>query len=220
MSNSVLILGGSGTGKSTSLRNLDSKTTFIVNVINKPLPFKGAKSKYQQLSSDGMTGNYYCTDLTESLMRVINLVNNKRTDVKTLVIDDFGYTVTNNFMRRCHQKGYDKFIEIAKNMFDVLNLISNLRDDLFCFTMMHNEIDLNGISKPRTVGKMTDQYVCIEGKYSTVLHTVVTESQYGFITNFDGIHTAKSPMGMFDEFIIDNDLQLVREKMVQYFEEE
>lgn len=220
MSNAVLVLGESGTGKSTSIRNLDPKETFIINVIGKPLPFRGAKSKYKPLSSDGLCGNYYATDDTNAIKRAINLVQAKRPDIKTLVIDDFGYTITNSFMRKATQRGYDRFIEIAKDMFDILDLVSTLRDDLHCFVMMHVDTDSQGKSKPKTVGKMIDQYICIEGKFSTVLHAIVNDGVYGFITNFDGQHMAKSPLGLFESQIIDNDLQLVREKMIEYFEEE
>jgi adenylate kinase family enzyme len=168
MSNAVLILGESGVGKSTSIRTLNPEETFIVNVIGKPLPFRGAKSKYQPLSSDGLTGNYYATDDITTIKRVINLINNKRKDIKTLVIDDFGYTITNSFMRKANQRGYDRFIEIAKDMFDILDIVSNLREDLYCFVMMHTETDSQGRSKPKTVGKMIDQYICIEGKFTNV----------------------------------------------------
>lgn len=220
MSNAILILGESGTGKSTSIRTLNPEETFIVNVIGKPLPFRGAKSKYKDLSADGLSGNYYATDDTNAIKRVINLIQSKRPDIKTLVIDDFGYTITNNFMRKATQRGYDKFVELAKDMFDILDVVSNLRDDLHCFIMMHVETDAQGRSKPRTVGKMIDQYVCIEGKFTTVLHSMVNDGVYGFITNFDGCHMAKSPLGLFESQLIENDLQFVREKMIEYFEGE
>lgn len=220
MSNAVLILGESGTGKSTAIRTLNPEETFIINVIGKPLPFRGAKSKYQSLSSDGLTGNYYASDDTATIKRIINLIQNKRKDIKVLVLDDFGYTITNSFMRKANQRGYDRFIEIAKDMFDVLDIVSNLRDDLYCFVMMHTEIDSQGCSKPRTVGKMIDQYICIEGKFTTVLHATVSDGNYTFATNYDGKNMAKSPLGLFDSHFIDNDLQYVKEQMHNYFNEE
>ena len=220
MTNSVLVLGESGVGKSTSIRTLIPDETFIINIIGKPLPFRGAKSKYKKLSSDGVTGNYYATDDTTALKRVINLVNTKRPEIKNLIIDDFGYTITNAFMRKAAQRGYDKFIEIGKDMFDLLDLVSNLRDDLYCFVMMHTENDSQGRAKPRTVGRMIDQYVCIEGKFTIVLHAVVSDGNYKFICNNDNQHMSKSPLGMFEENLIDNDLQYVREKMEAYFNED
>lgn len=220
MSNSVLILGESGTGKSTSIRNLNPEETFIINVIGKPLPFRGAKNKYKPLSSDGLTGNYYATDESAPLRRVMNLINTRRLEVKNLIIDDFGYTITNSFMRKANQRGYDKFVELAKDMFEILDIISSLREDLFCFVTMHTDNDSNGVAKPKTVGKMIDQYVCIEGKFTTVLHAVVSDGNYRFMTNQDSQHIAKSPLGMFETTLIENDLQFVKEKMNAYFEED
>ncbi len=153
MSNNILILGESGSGKSTSVRTLPPESTMIINVIRKPLPFRGFKKKYPILSSDGLTGNYYASDDPKAIIRLINLVNNKRPDITALVIDDFGYMITNSFMRKSTIKGYDKFSDIGKETFEVLDLISNLRDDLFCFVMMHTEIDMNGRYKPKTVGR-------------------------------------------------------------------
>ncbi len=219
MSNSILILGESGCGKSTSIRNLPPEETMIINVIGKPLPFKGASKKYTKLSPDGMTGNYYASDDHSAIMRIINLVNNKRLDIKYLVIDDYGYTITNSFMRKASQRGYDKFVEIGAESFVILEKITSLRDDLFCFVMMHTEIDTQGKYKPKTVGKMIDQYVNIEGKFTYVYHALITESGYKFLTNNDSRHMAKTPMGLHDELYIDNDLQLIIEKMKEYFDE-
>jgi adenylate kinase family enzyme len=216
MSNSVLIMGESGTGKSTSLRNLDHEKTFIINVIGKPLPFKGAKSKYIKLSPDGLTGNYYASDDPMSLQRVIKLINLKRLDIENLIIDDFGYTITNSFMRKAILKGYDKYNDIGKETFDILESVVSLRDDLFCAIMMHTEIDNHGRHKPKTVGKMIDQYICIEGKFTNVLHALTSEGKYQFLTNNDGRHMAKTPLEMFDSLLIDNDLQYVRQKISEF----
>ena len=216
MANSVLVLGNSGSGKSTSLRNLISEETMIINTIGKPLPFRGARSKYKPLSSDGLEGNYYASDDPKTIRRIINLVNTKRPEIKQIVLDDFGYTITNSFMRKASQKGYDRFIEIAKDTFDILEAVNSIRDDLYCFVMMHTEIDSQGVHRCKTVGKMIDQYICIEGKFSTVLHTVVSDGGYFFLTNFDGQHLCKTPLGAFDQLLIDNDLQLVKDTLEQY----
>ena len=220
MSTAALILGESGTGKSTSIRNLNPEETFIVNVIGKPLPFRGAPSKYTKLSADGLTGNYYATDDVATIKRVISLINNKRLDIKTLVIDDFGYTISNSFMRKANERGYDKFVSIGRDMFEILDLITNIREDMFCFVMMHVDTDANGKSKPRTIGRMIDQYVCIEGKFTNCFHTIVNDGVYQFITNNDNVHMAKTPLGMFDSLYIDNDLQYVKEQMHAYFNED
>ncbi len=216
MSLSILILGESGTGKSTSVRTLPYEETLIINVIGKPLPFRGSSKKYVKLSPDGAEGNYYASDDPNSIAKVIRLVNEKRPDIKYLVIDDFGYTITNSFMRKASQRGYDKFVDIGSDTFNILDRVTNLRDDLFCFVMMHTEIDANGKSKPRTIGKMIDQYVNIEGKFSYVFHALVSDGKYQFLTNFDGQHIAKSSLGAFDDLLIDNDLHMIATKITQY----
>jgi energy-coupling factor transporter ATP-binding protein EcfA2 len=220
MNNAVLILGESGSGKSTAIRTLPPEQTFIINVIGKPLPFKGSNKIYTKLSPDGKEGNYYCSDNIAQIRKAINLVNTQRPEIKYLVLDDFGYTIMNDFMAKALLKGYDKYSELGKNFSDLINLINALRDDLFCFVMMHVESDQQGKTKPKTVGKMIDQYVCIEGKFTYVLHTIVSDGRHKFITNNDGMHMAKTPMGMFDHNLIDNDLMLVANKITEYLNED
>lgn len=206
MNNSVLIIGDSGTGKSTAIRTLPPNETFILNVIGKPLPFRGSTKLYTKLSEDGLTGNYYCTDQSSMIKRVVNLVNTKRPEIKYLVIDDLGYLAMNAFMKRALVKGYDRFSEIASEFGTAIEMVNQLRDDLFCFVTMHIETDKQGKTKPKTVGNMIDQYINIEGKFAYVFHTSVTDGKYSFMTNTDGVHMAKTPLGCFDKQFIDNDL--------------
>ncbi len=220
MNNSVLILGDSGTGKSSSIRTLPHAETFILNVIGKSLPFRGSAKNYTKLSADGLTGNFYCSDNAAQIKRVIGLVNEKRPEIKYLILDDFGYVVMNAFMKRAMVKGYDRFSEIANEFNTAIELVNQLRDDLFCFVMMHIETDKQGKTKPKTVGNMIDQYITIEGKFSHVLHTAVSEGSYKFITNNDGTHMAKTSMGMFDKLLIDNDLMFVVNKIQEYLNED
>ena len=216
MNNSVLILGESGTGKSSSLRTLNPEETFIINVINKPLPFRGSKFKYKRFSSETNEGNYYASDSPVIIRKLIQYVNDNMPHIKNVVLDDFGYTISNTFMRRATQKGYEKFSEIGADTFFILDILTDLRDDLFAFVMMHTDIDINGKYKPRTIGKMIDQYICIEGKFTVCLHALVNDGQYQFLTNNDGQHMAKSPLGMFEQLFIDNDLQYVINNINNY----
>lgn len=220
MSNTALILGESGSGKSTAVRTLPPEETFILNVLGKPLPFKGSKKKYTHLSADGIEGNYYANDDIIQILRLIKLLNTKRLDIKYLVIDDFGYTITNSFMRKALQKGFDKFSEIGLNTFNILDAVQTLRDDLFCFVMMHTEIDAHGKYKPKTVGKMIDQHVVIEGKFTYVYHALTNDGQYRFLTNNDGQHMAKTPMGLHEDLFIDNDLMMIVNEIKFYNEED
>ena len=202
MSNLVVILGESGTGKSTSIRNLNPKETFIINVLNKPLPFKGHKKSYNSENK-----NYFESDKYTEIMSYLKAINDRRPEIKNIIIDDFSFLMNNEFMRRCREKSFDKFTDMGFNMFSIMESCKNLRDDLCCFIFCHTEKDHSGIIKPRTVGRMTADYVGITERVSIVFHTQVIDGQYKFLTQFNGTCMAKTPMGMFEELLIDNDLQ-------------
>jgi hypothetical protein len=216
MSNSVLILGESGSGKSTSIRTLPPENTLIINVIGKPLPFRGYKGKYKALSADGKDGNYYHSDDPGKITRLLKFINDNRPDIQYIVLDDYGYTITNSFMRKAAQRGYEKYSDIGSDAFNVLEAVTSLRDDLFCFVMMHTEIDTHGKYKPKSVGKMIDQYICIEGKFTYVFTALVQDGNYVFLTNTDGHHLAKTSLGLFDELFIPNDLKLIADTIHTY----
>ncbi len=220
MSNTILVIGDSGVGKSTSLRNLDPESTFIINVLGKPLPFRGFKFKYTALSEDGMTGNYLRTDVHQSISKIIKGINEKRPDIKTLVIDDFQYTMANEFMAKALEKGFDKFTEIAKNAWEVLKQMSNCRNDLNCIVLSHSDTDVNGKVKCKTIGKLLDDKIVLEGMFTIVLHALMQDGRYKFLTQTEGNYLAKSPMGMFEDKFIDNDMQFVLEKIHNYYNED
>lgn len=220
MANTALILGESGTGKSTSLRNLNPKETFIINVLNKPLPFKGYKNVYKMVTPDGKEGNYYASNVYDRIRLVINKINNARPDIKTLIIDDFQYLMANEFMRRALEKGYDKFSEIGKNAYDLLEMLPKLREDLDVFILTHSECNESGKMKIKTIGRMLDEKITIEGMYTMVLQTELMDGNYSFITQGDARHIAKTPMGMFENKKIPNDLAFVKEQMNHYFAED
>ncbi len=220
MSNTSIIMGESGTGKSTSIRNLNPAETFIINVMNKPLPFRGYKQHYTRVSADGATGNYYSSDNYDHIAIVIKKINEKRTDIKTLIIDDFQYLMAGEFMSRALERGYDKFSEIGKHAYDLLKMLPSLRDDLDVFILTHSEPNENGKMKIKTIGKMLDEKITIEGMYSMVLQTELMNGNYSFITQGDARHIAKSPMGLFEDRTIPNDLAFVNQKMSSYYNED
>lgn len=212
MSNLIVILGESGTGKSTSLRNLNPDETFIVNVLNKPLPFRGFKTLY-----NAERKNYLETDSYPDVLKWLNAINKKALHIKTVIIDDFTFLMNNEFMRRCRERGFDKFTEMSINVFEILELCKTFRPDLYCYVLCHTEKDHAGIIRPQTVGKMTSDYVGIEKRVSIVFHTQIIDMQYKFLTNSDGLHVAKTPMGMFDDIFIDNDLAAIRPIIDEYY---
>lgn len=220
MSNTSLIIGESGTGKSTSLCKLDPTETFIINVLDKPLPFRGYKKNYCKLSPDGTEGNYYASDDYSKIMRVIKLVNEKRPEIKNLVIDDWQYTMCNEFMRRATETGFTKFTEIGQHAWSIIRALVDCREDLFCFVLSHSDTDANGKYKCKSIGKMLDEKITIEGMFTIVLHTQVIDGTYRFLTQNDGSHIAKSPQGMFEDKYIGNDLAFVKTKMNHYYNED
>jgi len=219
MSNTILILGESGTGKSTSIRTLVPSETFILNVIDKPLPFKGGRKQYVKLEK-GNNGNYFASDDHTTIIKLINYINNSRLEINTLIIDDFQYTMSNSFMRTALVKGYEKFSEIGKNAWEIIRALIQTRDNLTCYVLTHSEIDSEGKAKVKTIGKMLDDKICVEGMFSIVLHSLIIDGKYKFLTQHDTIHLAKSPMGMFEDKLIDNDLLQVNNKIKIYLNED
>ena len=219
MSNSVLILGDSGTGKSTSIRTLPPEETFVLNILGKSLPFRGSSKNYSKLSPDGLTGNSYSSHDFTTVKRIINLVDKKRPDIKYLIIDDAGYLIMKDYVKNALVKGFDKFSALAKEFSETIDLIKECRNDLFCFITMHVEIQPDGKTKPKTIGNMIDRSVCIEGNFTYIFHTAIIDKQYKFITNNDSVHMAKSPLEMFPQYI-DNDLLFIADSIKEYENED
>jgi len=219
MSNATLIIGPSGSGKSTSIRNLNHEETFIINVLNKPLPIKGYKKLYTPLKKDNAKeGNYFASDNYQDIIKCVQFVNSSREDIKTLIIDDWQYVLANEFMRRARETGFNKFTDISLHGWETINAINATREDLLCFVMSHSEIDSFGKSKCKTIGKMLDEKITVEGMFTIVLHSYVIDGEYKFMTQNDGNHIAKSPMGMFDDIMIGNDLSFVKKSIEDYYE--
>lgn len=215
MSNLILILGQSGTGKSTSIRNMDSEDTFIIQTVNKPLPFKGFKKNYPIMDKDGK-GRRLVSDNYDKIISCLKYLNNNK-DIKNIIIDDFQYVISNEFMVRAKEKGFDKFTEMAQHYYMIIDVASRLREDLNIFFLSHNEQKEDGTSKVKTIGKLLDEKITIEGLFTIVLNTVIQDNKYYFQTQNNGFNTTKSPLGMFDEQLIENDLKLVTEKINEYY---
>lgn len=220
MSNVSLIIGESGTGKSTSIRNLNPQETFIINVIDKPLPFKGYRNKYKKMSNDWSEGNYFSTDDYAKIIKAVNFISNKRQDIKTIIIDDFQFVMTNEFMRRCTERGFDKFSEIGNHAWSIMNALKLLRDDIDVFILTHSTMDETGKMNIKTIGKLFAEKYGMETAVTTLLQTEIKDGKYYFITQGDARHIAKSPMGMFEDINIPNDLAFVKAKMSDYYEGE
>lgn len=209
MSIATLILGQSGTGKSTSLRNLNPADVLLIQSIRKPLPFRS--KEWKELSKDG--GSIFVSDDSDTIIKIME--KSKR---PIIIIDDFQYIMGNEFMRRCSEKGYDKFTEIGKKAWDIFNKASQLSSDKRVYIMSHSDESDSGKTKMKTIGKMLDDKITMEGMVSLCFQTTVVNGQYKFITNNDGNNTAKTPIDMFDSEHIDNDLNAIDKVICEYFQ--
>lgn len=196
----VLILGESGTGKTASLRNCTAERFGLINVGKKPLPFRGGLKPYN----------------TDDYGKIVGAL--KTAKVPSAVIDDSQYLMVNAFMRRAFETGYGKYTEIAKSHVDLINfVIDSLPDNMIVYFMSHLERDQQGNERAKTVGKMIDQYVTLEGLFTIVFKTHVANGRYTFITHNSGFDTVKTPIGMFAEDEIDNDLVLVDDTIREFY---
>ncbi len=196
----VLVLGASGSGKSTSMRNFKKGEVLVLNVAGKRLPFRGALD---------MINNATYEKIGKALMAQ---------QYKTYVVDDSQYLLAFDMFDRAKETGYGKFTDLAvrfKNMLTYVN--QKTPDDCVVFFLHHTETDENGRIKAKTVGKMLDNQLTVEGLFSVVLLAQTDGDNYRFVTQSDGATTAKSPMGMFEREI-DNDLKLVDTAIREYWQ--
>lgn len=219
----IAIVGNSGTGKSTSIGNikgldiqgLDPEHTLLINVKGKPLPFAGWKNVFSKESK-----NYFASSNPAAIIELLQRANDNE-EIKYVVIDDAQYIMGEEFMRTALHTGFTKFSKLAKEMYDVINAGISLRDDMFVFFMFHAEETKDGY-KIKTIGKMLDEKISIEGLFTVVLYSTVQieggKASYQFVTNYDGQYPAKSPFGMFENIHIPNDLNYVVEKVKNYNE--
>jgi len=226
MAYNALIIAEPGSGKSTSIETLDPKTTFIINCANKPLPFRGWKSLYTPFNSKENTGNMVASANPSVILQVMDIVDKKLPQMKTLVIDDWSLVASFEYMNKSHEVGYQKFTDIGKNIYLIGTKYKDMRDDLTVFYLTHPErsenIDGDSKIKAKTVGKLVDQLIVIEALFTVVLYGKAKkegkEIKYFFETQTDGETPAKSPKDMFNELRIPNDLELVRSTIVNYNE--
>ena len=234
MAKSIIVLGASGSGKSTSLGKiehlnhigLNPAETAIINVMNKSLPFKNSMASYSVPISAG--GNYATVTDGPTILKVLETLNTRQ-DIKNVVIDDFQYIMGDEFMRKALKKGCDKFSEIGKHTYDVISYGKEMRPDMNFICLSHSEYDdKQSVYKMKTIGKMLDQNITLEGLFTIALYTHVVhdakekKTEYFFLTNktWDASNneiSAKSPLGMFDELLIPNDLGLVIQKAKEFY---
>lgn len=211
MSVATMILGKSGTGKSASLRNLNPADTLLIQVVRKPLPFKSKDWGYFNKDTNPK-GNVFVSDHWETIVKLAS-----KTGRKVIVVDDFQYVLANEMMRRTDERGYDKFTDIARHGWEVFTALTSLADDVRVYLLSHSQEDDSGNVRMKTIGKMLDEKIVLEGLVTIVLRTHVTDGRYEFSTRNNGSDTVKSPMGLFEDDRIDNDLSAVDTAICDYY---
>jgi len=197
----VLILGESGSGKSASMRSFDEKEIGIFNVAAKPLPFRKKLPKV-----DNATYRVIEKALAEPKL-------------KTYVIDDSQYLLAFDFFDRATEVGYQKFTDLAVNFKNLISfVIQKTPPDVIVYFMHHVEQREDGVLKAKTIGKMLDEKLTVEGLFSIVLMAQTDGKEHWFLTQNDGLSTVKSPMEMFADERIDNDLKLVDTTIREYYD--
>lgn len=225
MSNIIMLLGKSGTGKSTSIKGLDSKETVVINVLGKRLPFKGSNSLYNKENK-----NLFQRDTYTDIISLIQNISDKAANVKNIILDDFIYVMRKEYFSRAKETGYGKYTELAQHFQQIISTCEKLRDDLTVFMILHSEdVQSDKVTtgyKVSTVGNLVDNcYNPLEVVpmvlYSSVKYDDKGNIEYGFYTHRckEGVIEipAKTPDEMFEEDFIPNDLGYVIKKMNEYY---
>lgn len=201
----VMIIGKSGSGKSASMRNCVDKDFNLIRVLNKPLPFKGKINGWR-------------SDDYEFVKKAL-----KGAPAKSVVIDDAGYLITNYFMRNHSTKGagnavFSMYNTMADQFWGLIQyIVENLPEDKIVYIIMHEDVNDFGDVKPKTIGKMLDEKICLEGLFTIVLRCVSNSTEHKFVTQSDGGAVSKSPIGMFEDMEIENDLLFVDNAIRSYY---
>lgn len=198
----VLVIGESGAGKSTSLRNFDIDEVGVFEVANKRLPFQKKLNVLQNATYE----------------QIVKSLSNPK--LKTYVIDDSQYLMSFPMLNRAKEKGFDKFTEIAQNFWQLIQFIlTKVPDDVIVYFLHHSDTTDIGKVKAKTCGKMIDNVLTLEGLFTVVLFAEAQEhDKYYFITKSDGNTTSKTPIGMFEDLYIDNDLKMVDTRIREYYD--
>ena len=194
----VLIIGQSGSGKSTSMRNFEEKELGVINVLGKPLPFKNSLKMAN----------------TDNYEEIKQIIANAKTPA--IVVDDSNYLITNEFMRTSKDTGFQKYNDMGNHFWDLVNYTKDLEGNKIVYFFMHSETTEDGRVIPKTIGKMLNEKVCIEGMFTIVLRAMYDNGRYIFKTKTNGYDVCKTPLDMFEDEVIDNDLKKV-DSVIRYY---
>jgi len=220
MSKLIAVVGETGSGKSHSVQFLDSKETYIINVAGKELPFKGSSSLYNR-DNKNHKDVYEATEI----QRLLQTLSETAPQIKNVIIEDGNYIMGFNLVAKATETGYTKFSVMAQQMVNLIQGSKKLRDDLTIIYFSHQEeVEDSGdivTYKMKTAGKMIDSQIKLEGLFTVVLYAITENKgekvEYFFVTNRYKKYPAKSPLGMFDELKLPNNLQIVLDKVNEYY---
>ena len=214
MSKSIMSMGESGSGKTTSMRNLDPKTTFYIDCDKKGLSWKGWKEQYSEANK-----NYIQTSDVQTIMTLLSKISNEQPQIKVVVIDTLNAIMIDDEFNRMREKGYDKWQELAYSIYGIIQMCNVLRQDLTCILLMHSQTERDEntgekFTRAKTSGRKLDKIV-VESKLTTVLLAKCVDGKYVFETKNNN-STVKAPMGAFQEERIDNDILKVLDALKDY----
>ena len=215
MANIICIMGESGAGKTTSCRNLDPATTFYIDCDKKGLSWKGWRNQYNAENK-----NYYKTDDQHSVLTLLKSIDKKpeTKHIKTVIVDTVNGIMVADEMRRSKEKGYDKWLDLACAIYDIIDYALTMRDDVTVIFVAHTQTDHDEsgymFTRIKTSGKKLDK-ITLESKFPVVLHAKVIDGKHVFGTKADN-STAKTPLGAFESNYIDNDIAEVLKVLAEF----
>jgi ABC-type dipeptide/oligopeptide/nickel transport system ATPase subunit len=213
MARVIAVAGESGSGKTTSLRNLDPSTTFIIDADRKGLSWRGWKSQYNKENK-----NYSATSNIPFISQTLKAINDKALNIKVVVIDTINSIMVDDEMDRMKEKGFDKWADMAASVWGLVSNSHLLRDDLTVIFMAHTQTDRDDtgymFTRIKTSGRKLDK-LTLESKFTTVLLAKCVDGKHVFETKARN-STAKSPMGAFQEFEIENDIAKVIKELEEF----
>lgn len=214
MAKLICIMGESGSGKTTSMRNLDPSATYYIDCDGKGLPWKGWKNQYNEEKK-----NYFRTRNIPKIESLLINISGQAPHIKTIVVDTLNTCMIDKEMKSMKEKGFDKWIDLNQFIWNLIEDAGKLRDDLTVIFVMHSETlrdDFGYVhTRIKTNGRKMEK-VGLESLFNTVLLTKRVDSgKYIFETQSQN-STAKSPMGAFETFEIDNDIQKVLEALEEF----
>lgn len=208
----VLLIGRSGSGKTYSIKNFSPDEVGVISVEKGRLPFRSEiKTVRVPKFEESADAKSYAQANRAKYAWILSAV--EKSKAKSIIVDDSQYLLVNEFFDRAYERGYDKFNEMAKNFRDLIHGINDLEDDnKIVYFLHHSELDEDGREKVKTIGKMLDEKLCVEGCFDVVLFC----QDHKFFTQANGQSVAKSPEGMF-ELEIPNDLKAVDVAIREYY---